>query len=872
MKKLTLILLSILMIVTLAACGSKCEQHVYDDCADTECNVCGETRDSMHTWTEADCTTAKTCTVCGATEGSALGHKPAEDDGNCLTAITCSVCGTTTTPAKDSHTGGTATCTEKAVCAVCNTAYGTVDVDNHIDENTDHICDRDCGKTDIGTHADSAEDNDHVCDYGCGATLEEHKGGTATCVSGNLCEICGVEYDTTKNPNNHISTEFTYTENNDGTHNKLYACCEAVHTANEACSGGTATCVSGKICDFCETAYGEVDSVNHASENYTYIDNGDGTHTKTHECGVTVGEPENHTLTYTANGNTITVSCSANCGYSETATIIARDATYDGLVHNTAIVDYSEGWKGGELTISYANNTNAGTATASITVGEATATVDFTIAKAPLTVTADAKIKSYGDENPPLTYTAEGLLGGDTLTSALTGALTREEGENVGSYAITLGTLSADNYTISFVGADFTIQVKEVTNPTVTLDQTSYQYDGNVKEPKVTSIVVDGRTLTAGTDYTISYENNVYVGEKATVVINFMGNYDGTFRKWFTITQDPGTTEFDGECIGNGELPDSQISQTTNSSTGYDLSLPIHIYQSVPETERPAVEFVGQQLNIGGGISMKFYIRNNEDRPLESIFIEVEFLGKLTYLTECEKHPTEDKVYIYTFEDINPQCLGDPMNVVILIGGSPVAHENARLIDYSVEKNLLEIRKTADDLTVQLIDDLLAYGETASAYKGNQTMTGNTYTENSSNREIPVSEADRFEIEPNLPLVEQYTVRFGTTLSIKIKVSVVVSGINVQVNGDLRFLTQEDYNNGYIILESDPISATDFDKDFSVIIQNGKGEPYSYIKVSINDYLYSISQSSTDEKMVNLAKALYNYGVSLKEYAASQNN
>ena len=295
MKKLTLILLSVLMIVTLAACGSKkCEQHVYDDCADTECNVCGDKRDSMHSWNAADCDTPKTCTVCGATEGSALGHKPSDDDGDCTTGITCTVCGTTTTPARESHTGGTATCTEKALCTVCSTAYGAIDANNHIDENTDHICDRDCGKTDIGTHADSAEDNDHVCDYGCGATLEDHKGGIATCVDGKICDICGVEYDKTKNPDNHASTEFTYTNNGDGTHNKLYACCEAVHTANEACSGGTATCVSGKICDFCETAYGDVDSANHASENYTYTDNGDGTHTKTHECGVVINEAEAH--------------------------------------------------------------------------------------------------------------------------------------------------------------------------------------------------------------------------------------------------------------------------------------------------------------------------------------------------------------------------------------------------------------------------------------------------------------------------------------------------------------------------------------------------------------------------------------------------
>lgn len=45
-----------------------------------------------HAWTEADCTNPKTCSVCGATEGSALGHKPAEDDVDCTTDIKCANC------------------------------------------------------------------------------------------------------------------------------------------------------------------------------------------------------------------------------------------------------------------------------------------------------------------------------------------------------------------------------------------------------------------------------------------------------------------------------------------------------------------------------------------------------------------------------------------------------------------------------------------------------------------------------------------------------------------------------------------------------------------------------------------------------------
>ena len=160
------------------------------------------------------------------TDPKSCSHQPGADDGDCTTEVKCTVCGEVTTPAKESHTGG-----------------------------------------------------------------------TATCVEGKVCEICGVEYDTTKNFNNHASTEFTYTNNGDGTHNKLYACCEVVHTAHEACLVGEATCTHGKLCDVCGFEYDTTKAPdNHASENYTYTDNGDGTHTKTHECGVVVGEPENHTI------------------------------------------------------------------------------------------------------------------------------------------------------------------------------------------------------------------------------------------------------------------------------------------------------------------------------------------------------------------------------------------------------------------------------------------------------------------------------------------------------------------------------------------------------------------------------------------------
>ncbi|MBO7115783.1 MAG: hypothetical protein J6V87_01895 [Prevotella sp.] len=84
----------------------------------------------------------------------------------------------------------------------------------------------------------------------------------------------------------------------------------------------------------------------------------------------------------------------------------------------------------------------------------------LTVNPKALTITADAKEKAYGDDDPALTYTFEGLVGSD----AITGALSRDAGENVGTYPINQNTLTASsNYTISYTGANLTINPKPLT-------------------------------------------------------------------------------------------------------------------------------------------------------------------------------------------------------------------------------------------------------------------------------------------------------------------------------------------------------------------------------------------------------------------------
>ncbi|HYF21070.1 MAG TPA: MBG domain-containing protein [Ramlibacter sp.] len=87
----------------------------------------------------------------------------------------------------------------------------------------------------------------------------------------------------------------------------------------------------------------------------------------------------------------------------------------------------------------------------------------FTITPAPLAVAARTQTITYGDADPLLAYTVSGLVNGDTEASALQGSLARDSGRTVGSYAITQGSLTAANYTISFTGGTLTIRPAALT-------------------------------------------------------------------------------------------------------------------------------------------------------------------------------------------------------------------------------------------------------------------------------------------------------------------------------------------------------------------------------------------------------------------------
>ena len=85
----------------------------------------------------------------------------------------------------------------------------------------------------------------------------------------------------------------------------------------------------------------------------------------------------------------------------------------------------------------------------------------LTITKAPLTLIASNISREYGDSNPILKYTANGLKGEDTVLSALSEdplvSTTSTESSNIGEYPITISGGASKNYSLSYRSGILTV-------------------------------------------------------------------------------------------------------------------------------------------------------------------------------------------------------------------------------------------------------------------------------------------------------------------------------------------------------------------------------------------------------------------------------
>lgn len=255
---------------------------------------------------------------------------------------------------------------------------------------------------------------------------------------------------------------------------------------------------------------------------------------------ITIGNAK-ASVTYTINSKEVT----------EPIIEVADAGTYDGNPKTPSVtVKVGETQiPSAEYEVSYENNTNAGTATVTITDAaggnySVTGRTTFTIGQATITVTPETgQKKIYGDGDPTLKYNVSGTVNNET--PAFNGALSRINGTNVGEYEITQDTLklmdsdgfNAANYQLEFrKGVNFNITPRPVTITGISVD--NKVYDGTVNatitgKPAISGLVagdegavtVDGASATAkfadadaGTAKTVNFSGYALTGAKA-------GNY-----------------------------------------------------------------------------------------------------------------------------------------------------------------------------------------------------------------------------------------------------------------------------------------------------------------------------------------------------------
>ena len=223
----------------------------WDACA------CGYKTDvAAHAWTDKFDTQNhwQECSGCGYKTGETA-HSLTKNVNETQHQVKCENCGYKTE--WENHTGGTATCTAKAVCSVCGEAYG---------ELAAHVAD--------SNYKYNGEGHWTACAT-CGTPMsnqEAHTGGTADCQHKAVCDVCGQPYGELDASNHTGGTRWVQTAE---THQAFYLCCgaaagaEANHSWNDgsvctecgygcAHTGGTATCTALAVCDICGHTYGDL--------------------------------------------------------------------------------------------------------------------------------------------------------------------------------------------------------------------------------------------------------------------------------------------------------------------------------------------------------------------------------------------------------------------------------------------------------------------------------------------------------------------------------------------------------------------------------------------------------------------------------------
>lgn len=270
---------------------------------------------------------------------------------------------------------------------------------------------------------------------------------------------------------------------------------------------------------------------------------------------------------------TVTISKTDESNTVITTTQNELDKTYDGYEvvdvkstsnnKTTPVVEYSVKGKNEYTTT---KPKDAGEYTVRVTYPaddnyeKSSVTKNFTIKKMKTRVSAIDLSKTYGEKGYELMYSFDRLARGDRLTGII---LTREEGEDVGTYKIKVSQKegSNPNYDITFKDGTYTINPLSIDKGTVVLGNV-LKYTGEKQTQEVEQVLVNGKALNKE-DYEV-LDNQATKEGKHVLTIKAKGNnHTGSFEYSYAILPKEndkiGTGSFTVKTTGDVEISRDEI-------------------------------------------------------------------------------------------------------------------------------------------------------------------------------------------------------------------------------------------------------------------------------------------------------------------------
>ena len=256
------------------------------------------------------------------------------------------------------------------------------------------------------------------------------------------------------------------------------------------------------------------------------------------------------------------------------AAVTVADQLYTGKALTpqvTVAIDGQTLAEGTDYTVKYANNTNKGTATVTVSgMGncEGTTTATFNIGNR-LNL-AQAQVSTIADQlytGDAVTPKPQVVLNGKELTEGADYTLSYSNNTDVSTEKapakVTITGKSGTNYAGSSITVSFNIVKTRDIAGAQAAEIPDQVYTGSAITPEV-AITYDGKTLVKGTDYTVEYRRNVKAGAPATVVVKGTGTFESQLEVLFNIV------------VKNGEV--TRAGEDAETSQQFALTMARHVY------------------------------------------------------------------------------------------------------------------------------------------------------------------------------------------------------------------------------------------------------------------------------------------------------